>query len=90
MRISMSRQGTMMKLYFLNLKLAWVYTYIALAVTVFSGVLGIMDLSVITTSIPCVFGEVTVFSAFIVWKTKVENCRKYKDVNRTEVLESEV
>lgn len=33
--------------------------------------------SIATVSIPAIFVEVGVFSSFIVWKNKEENCRKH-------------
>ncbi len=30
-----------------------------------------------------------VFTGFVVWKAKVENCRKHKDVNKLDELEGE-
>ncbi len=55
-----------------------------------SGTLGITDMSPLTTTIEKAFELAMVFTGFVVWKAKVENCRKYKDVNQLENLESEV
>ena len=55
-----------------------------------SGNLGITDMSPLTTTIEKAFDLAIVFTGFIVWKAKVENCRKNKDVNRLEELKSEV
>lgn len=55
-----------------------------------SGNLGITDMSPLTTTIEKAFDLAIVFTGFIVWKAKVENCRKHKDVNRLEELKSEV
>lgn len=55
-----------------------------------SGFLGITDLSPISVIVPSAFGELGIHTGFMVWKAKVENCRKNKDVNRAETLESEV
>ena len=85
----MFRQGTNMRLYFLNLRIVWLCVLVCLAITVFSGYLGITDLSVLSTTITCAFAELGIHTGFIVWKSKVENCRKHKDVNRLESLESE-
>lgn len=55
-----------------------------------SGRLGITDMTPLTTAIDKAFDLAIVFTGFIVWKAKVENCRKHKDVNRLEELRSEV
>ena len=85
----MIRQDTNMRKYFLNLKVVWLCVLVCLAITVFSGYLGVTDLSVLSTTITCAFAELGIHTGFIVWKSKVENCRKHKDVNRLESLESE-
>lgn len=54
-----------------------------------SGAWGITDMSPLTTTIDKAFDWAMLFTGFIVWKAKVENCRKYKDVNRLVDLESE-
>lgn len=61
-------------------------SYIAV---ILSGKLGITDTSPLTATIEKAFELQMVFTGFIVWKAKVENCRKHKDVNRLESLESE-
>ncbi len=55
-----------------------------------SGRLGITDMTPLTTTIDKAFDLAMVFTGFMVWKAKVENCRKFKDVNRLEELKSEV
>lgn len=55
-----------------------------------SGRLGITDMSPLTATIEKAFELGMAFTMFMVWKAKVENCRKFKDVNRLEELESEV
>lgn len=35
--------------------------------------------SIATVAVPSVFTEVSVFSAFIIWKNKTENINKYKE-----------
>lgn len=86
----MKKRGFTEKVYFLNLTLAWIYLFACYMLTVFSGKLEVNDLSVLSSGIPYVFGEVAVFSGFLVWKNKAENCRKYKDVNTLEELEEDV
>ena len=52
-----------------------------------SGCLGITDMQPLTTTIEKSFEWAMIFTGFIVWKAKVENCRKHKDVNRLNELE---
>lgn len=75
------------RLYWLNFKMAWLFVFTCLILTVFSGRLGIMDLSIVTVGVPAAFGELGLHTGFIIWKHKVENCRKHKDVNQLQELE---
>lgn len=59
------------------------------ALNALSGVLQIADLSIISYGLPAVYTELAIHSGFMVWKAKVENCRKHKDINRLEELERE-
>lgn len=52
-----------------------------------SGCLGITDMQPLTTTIEKSFEWAMIFTGFVVWKAKVENCRKHKDVNRLNELE---
>ncbi len=84
------RRGFSERLYLLNLLLVWVYVFSIFWLTKNSGNLGIMDLSAYASGMPYAFGELGIHTGFIVWKAKVENCRKYKDVNQIEVLENDI
>lgn len=75
------------KLYWLNFKMAWIFVFVCLILTVFSGILGMTDLSIVTVGVPAAFTELGLHTAFIIWKHKAENCRKYKDVNQLQELE---
>jgi hypothetical protein len=55
-----------------------------------SGYLNIAELAIITYGMPVVWGEVGLHTGFMIWKAKVENCRKHKDVNRLDEFRSEV
>ena len=81
LRASFRKQGFTGKVYGLNLLLTWIVVFICITLTALSGMLNIMDLSVLNTIIQCAFAELGVFTGFFVWKAKSENCRKYKDVN---------
>lgn len=78
------------KLYVFNLVASWLFITICILLTVFSGYLNITDLSIVNVGIPTIFAELSVHTGFIIWKAKVENCRKFKDVNLIQELESEV
>lgn len=78
------------KLYVFNLVFSWLFIAICIALTVFSGYLNITDLSIVNVGIPTIFAELSVHTGFVIWKAKVENCRKFKDVNLLNELESEV
>lgn len=78
------------KLYFLNFAFVWAFVIACYTLTALSGMLGITDMSIVGVGIPAAFAELGIHTAFIVWKAKVENCRKYKDVNLLCELESEV
>lgn len=83
-------RGFMDKLYFHNLQFTWQFTAACFILNAVSGFLNITELAIITYGMPVVWAELGVHTAFMIWKAKVENCRKYKDVNKVEELESEV
>ena len=78
------------RLYLLNFVIVWVFVFLCILLTIFSAFYTISDLSVVNVGIPAAFTELGIHTGFIVWKAKVENCWKNKDVNRLEELESEV
>lgn len=84
------KRGFMDRLYLLNFVTVWVFVFLCYVLTVFSGFCAISDLSIVSVGVPCAFTELGIHTGFIVWKAKTENCRKYKDVNKLEELESEV
>lgn len=67
------------RLYFLNFRLAWLFVIFCFLLNIVSGYLCVTDLSIITYGIPCAFGELGIHTAFIIWKAKVENCRKHNE-----------
>ena len=84
------RKGFNDRMYILNFKLVWIFTFFVFILTALSGKLDITDMSAVSMAVSCAFVELGAHTSWIVWKAKVENCRKYKDVNRGESLESEV
>ena len=75
----LKNRGFTDKLYFLNLTLSWLFIIICIVITIFSGKLGITDLSIASVGIPAVFTELGIHTGFIVWKAKTENINKYGD-----------
>lgn len=73
------RRGFTDRLYFANLICTWIFVWACFVACLFSGVMGITDLSVLSTAISCAFAELGIHTAFVVWKAKVENCRKHKE-----------
>lgn len=67
------------KLYILNFIITWIFVWACFVLTIFSGLLNIPDLNVLSSAITCAFAELGTHTAFIVWKAKVENCRKHKE-----------
>lgn len=81
------KRGFSDKLYFYNFRAVWVFTGACYLLNALSGVLGVSELAVITYGIPAAFAELGLHTGFIVWKAKVENCRKNRDFSKLEELE---
>ena len=73
----MKKRGFTDKLYFLNLTLSWLFIVICILITIFSGKLGITDLSIVSVGLPAVFAELGIHTGFIIWKAKTENISKF-------------
>lgn len=82
-------RGFQDRLYWMNLKFAWLFTVACFILNTLSGVLNIADLAIITYGMSVVWAEVGLHTGFMVWKAKTENCRKHKDVNGLRELENE-
>ena len=65
------------RLYILNLAFTWLFTLVCITLTVLSGLLVITDLSIISYGLPVVWGELSVHTGFIIWKSKAENMAKF-------------
>lgn len=81
------KRGFSDKLYWYNFKMVWTFTVACFVLNALSGVLGVTDLSIIIFGIPAAFGELGIHTGFIVWKAKMENCRKNKDYSKLTELE---
>lgn len=80
------RRGRNDNLYLFNIIFASSYTISLLLLTIFFD----KDISSYASISPYIYAELGVHTGFYIWKCKVENCRKFKDVNRLRELESEV
>lgn len=81
------RRGFSDKLYYYNFRAVWMFTAACYILTAISGYLGVMDMSIVSVGVPAAFAELGVHTGFIVWKAKVESCRKNKDKSKLEELE---
>ena len=83
------KRGFTDKLYFYNLRFAWIFTWACFALTALSGEkwLNIADMSIVSAGLPVVWGELSIHTGFIIWKAKTENCRKHKDQSKIKELE---
>jgi len=72
------KRGFTDKLYALNFTCTILLTTASITITAFSGILGISDLSPISTAIQYSFLQLSVHSGFVVWKAKAENINKNK------------
>lgn len=82
MRRFMRKRGFTDRLYLINFVFTWIFVALCFIATLISGVLGITDLSVLSSAITCAFGELAIHTGFIVWKAKVENINKHnKDMD---------
>ena len=79
LNIFIRSRGYTDRLYFLNLKLTWVFVWACFILNALSGLLGIQTIEIIMYGIPAAFGELAIHTGFIIWKAKVENCRKHKE-----------
>lgn len=73
------KRGYTDKLYFLNLKLTWIFVWACFILNTICGFLGVPTLDIITYGVPAAFAELGIHTGFIIWKAKVENCRKHKE-----------
>jgi hypothetical protein len=72
------KQGWTNNLYFINWIAAWTYTLLCVVLSVFGTALEVADYSFVEVGLPLVWAEVSVFTGFMVWKTKAENLQKMK------------
>lgn len=75
---SIKRRGYTDRLYFYNFIAVHMIMAAILAVTALSGVMGITDLSPLGSIPQWAYTELGLHTAFIIWKAKEENSRKYR------------
>ncbi len=81
------KRGFSDRLYYYNFRMVWGFAWGCFILNALSGYLGITDLAIVNIGIPAAFGELGLHTGFIVWKAKVENCRKNKDKSKLTELE---
>lgn len=74
---SIRKRGFSDRLYWLNFKCTWLFVVTCILLTIFSGYLGISDLSIVSIGIPAAFAELGIHTAVIVDKARKENMYKY-------------
>ena len=79
------KRGFTDKLYIANLAFAWGYTLLCVILTCLGGLIGIEDYSFVSIVTPLIWGELTVHSAFVIWKAKMENVEKFKMKDNTSI-----
>ena len=80
----LDKQGWTNRVYWINFILVWLFVFICLILTVFSGVFN-MDMSFATAAVTAAFIELGAHTAFIIKKTEAENVAKIKE-GSTEIL----
>ena len=80
----LDKQGWTNRVYWINFTLVWVFVFVCLILTMFSGVLN-MDMSFTTAAVTAAFVELGTHTAFIIKKTEAENVTKIKE-GSTEML----
>lgn len=71
------RRGFTDRLYWFNFKLTWIFVLICVILTLFSGLLNITDLSIVSIGVPAAFAELGIHTGFIIDKARKENMSKY-------------
>ena len=74
----LDKQGWTNRVYWINFTLVWLFVFICLILTMFSGVLN-MDMSFTTAAVTAAFLELGAHTAFIIKKTEAENVTKIKE-----------
>lgn len=70
-------RGFTERLYIINFIMVWLFVWGCFLASLFSGKLGVTDLSALGIAISCSFGELAIWSGFLVWKNKTENISKF-------------
>ena len=78
MRKLLIKRGFTDKLYFYNFCAVHMVIAAVLVITALGGVLGLTDLSPLAEIPQRAYGELGIHTAFIIWKAKAENQRKYR------------
>lgn len=93
-RDPIKRRGFTDRLYFYNFCAVHVIVAAILVITALGGALGLTDLSPLANIPQWAYGELGIHTAFVVWKAKAENQRKYRmwtdKNNPVEQMEEEI
>lgn len=76
-----TKRGFTDKLYLANFVAVQFVVIAIVLLTMFSGKLGITDMSALATIPACCYAELGVFSAAICWKNRAENLKKLENEN---------
>lgn len=83
------KRGFTDRMYIYNVVFVTVVTALSFIAVFLSGILNITDTSALSAIVPSAYGELAVHTGFVIWKAKVENCRKNRNVNTLKELESD-
>lgn len=78
MREPIKHRGFTDRLYFYNFCAVHIIVAAILVITALGGALGLVDLSPLANIPQWAYGELGIHTAFVVWKAKAENQRKYR------------
>lgn len=81
----MKNRGFSDRLYWLNFKMVWIYTYICVLLSILGNLLNIADYSFASVGLPLIWAELGLHTAHILRKAWLENLNKHKLVNEDNV-----
>ena len=84
-----NKRGFTDRMYLYNVFFVTAVVIISFTAVFMSGWLN-LDTSAISVIVPSAYAELAVHTGFVIWKSKAENARKYRDVNWKEEEDGEV
>lgn len=73
------------RLYWLNFRMVWIYTYICVLLSILGNYINIGDYSFVSVGLPLIWAELGFHTTFILRKAWLENLNKHKLVDRDNV-----